>query len=368
MGVVYKARQTNLNRVVALKMILAGQLANDADVKRFHAEAEAAAKLDHPGIVPIFEIGQHDGQHYFSMAFVEGESLAKKVVNGPLPALRGGSTGAESRRGSAIRSASMDIIHRDLKPANVLLDRQGQPKVTDFGLAKQMKKLTQVTDFGTGQILGTPSYMPPEQAAGKTDVGPAADVYSLGAILYCLLTGRPPFQAANPMDTLLQVLDQEPVSVRLLNPQVPLDLETIALKCLEKDQTRRYCSARRLLRIELQRFLNGEPILARPISSAARAWRWCRRNRAVASLLGSSFLLVTAVATVLNTGSSPTCVSLACDKQLNPQEFDVIHANPGGRNGCQRPRVDCTPKGRGSDLAGRTTPGAEAEANELPGQ
>ena len=281
MGVVFKARQVNLNRVVALKMILAGQLANDSDVKRFYAEAEAAAKLDHPGIVPIFEIGQHDGQHYFSMAFIEGESLAKKVANGPLPP-REAAEIVKKVAETVEYAHQKGIIHRDLKPANVLLDGQGQPKVTDFGLAKQLKGDSGLT--GTGQILGTPSYMPPEQASGNLDqVGPQSDVYSLGAVLYCLLTGRPPFQAASPMDTLMQVLEQEPVALRQLNPQVPLDLETIALKCLEKEVSRRYAKATDLAG-ELGRFLRGEPILARPVGIVDRAWRWCKRNRTVAGL------------------------------------------------------------------------------------
>jgi len=281
MGVVFKARQVNLNRIVALKMILAGQLANDSDVKRFYAEAEAAAKLDHSGIVPIFEIGQHDGQHYFSMAFVEGESLAKKVANGPLPPHE--AAALVKTIAEAVEYAHQKgIIHRDLKPANVLLDAEGHPKVTDFGLAKQIKGDSGLT--GTGQILGTPSYMPPEQAAGKIDqVGPQADVYSLGAVLYCLLTGRPPFQAASPMDTLMQVLEQEPLAPRQLNPQVPLDLETIALKCLEKEVSRRYANATDLAG-ELGRFLRGEPILARPVGIVDRTWRWCKRNRVVAGL------------------------------------------------------------------------------------
>ncbi|RPI89625.1 MAG: serine/threonine protein kinase, partial [Planctomycetaceae bacterium] len=218
MGVVYKARQRNLNRIVALKMILAGHLANDSDVKRFYAEAEAAAALDHPGIVPIFEIGQHEGQHYFSMAFIEGESLARRVAEGPIPPREA----AELVRkvSEAVDYAHQKgIIHRDLKPGNVLLDQTGQPRVTDFGLAKQLAADSGLT--GTGQILGTPSYMPPEQAAGKMDaVSPASDVYSLGAILYCLITGRPPFQAASPLETLQQVLSQEPAPSRQLNAQV----------------------------------------------------------------------------------------------------------------------------------------------------
>ena len=297
MGVVFKARQVNLNRVVALKMILAGQLAHDSDVKRFYAEAEAAAKLDHPGIVPIFEIGQHDGQHYFSMAFVEGESLAKKVANGPLPP-REAAELAKKVAEAVEYAHKKGIIHRDLKPANVLLDGQGQPKVTDFGLAKQTQGDSGLT--GTGQILGTPSYMPPEQASGKLDhVGPQSDFYGLGALLYCLLTGRPPFQAASPTDTLMQVLKQEPVAPRQLNPHVPLDLETIALKCLEKEPARRYAKAVDLAD-ELGRFLKGEPILARPVSTIERSWRWCRRNRAVAGLTAAVALVLLA-GTIIST-------------------------------------------------------------------
>ncbi len=280
MGVVYKARQVNLKRIVALKMILAGQLASDTDVQRFHAEAEAAAKLDHPNIVPIFEIGQHEGQHYFSMAFVDGESLTREVAEGVFPPQE--AAAVVRKVAQAIAYAHVEgVIHRDLKPANVLMDQDGQPRVTDFGLAKRVEAESGLT--ATGQVLGTPSYMPPEQASGETDqIGPLSDVYSLGAILYCLLTGRPPFQAANPLDTLMQVLEREPVSPRQLNPNVPKDLETICLKCLEKDRRRRYASAQALVD-ELQRFLNGEPIQARPISRPARAWRWCRRKPALAT-------------------------------------------------------------------------------------
>ncbi|MFN0055579.1 MAG: protein kinase domain-containing protein [Planctomycetales bacterium] len=291
MGVVYKARQVNLNRIVALKMILAGQLANDSEVKRFHAEAEAAARLDHPGIVPIYEIGQHDGQHYFSMAFIEGTSLAKKVSDGPLPAR----DAAELLRKVTLAvqfAHDKGIVHRDLKPANVLLDAAGLPRVTDFGLAKQMHGDSELT--GTGQVLGTPSYMPPEQAAGHLDrIGPASDVYSLGAILYCLLTGRPPFQAAGPMDTLLQVLEHDPVAPTQLNPRIPPDLETICLKCLEKSPHQRYATAGELAQ-ELDRFLRGEPILARPISRLERGWRWCKRQPLVAGLVAAVALSLVA--------------------------------------------------------------------------
>lgn len=294
MGVVYRARQVNLKRIVALKMILAGQLAGHQEVERFHAEAEAAAKLDHPNIVPIFEVGEYEGQHYFSMAFVEGESLAQRVGRGVLPPREA----AELLRqiALAIGYAHVEgVVHRDLKPANVLLDRDGQPRVTDFGLAKHVEG-DHSGMTATGQILGTPSYMPPEQAGGDRDnIGPLSDIYSLGAILYCLLTGRPPFQAATPVETLMQVMTREPVGPRQLNSDVPRDLETICLKCLEKEPEQRYSSAQELAD-ELQRFLEGRPIHARPISGPARAIRWCRRNPVVAGLTA-------AVAALLVVGS-----------------------------------------------------------------
>ena len=260
-------------------MILAGQLAGDDEIKRFYLEAEAAANLDHPGIVPIYEIGEHEGQHFFSMGFVEGTSLAAKVADGPLPPREAATLIVKVAE--AVQFAhEKGVIHRDLKPANVLLDAQGQPKVTDFGLAKKLQADSGLTH--TGQVMGTPSYMPPEQAEGK-NVGPTADVYALGAILYCLLTGRPPFQAATPMDTLVQVVGQDPVPVRQLNATVPKDLETICLKCLEKDPRRRYGSARALAE-DLNRFLSGEPIVARPVGPAERVVKWVRRRPVIAAL------------------------------------------------------------------------------------
>ena len=281
MGVVFKARQTRLNRTVAVKMILAGQLADPEDVRRFLSEAEAAAGLDHPGIVPVYECGQIDGQHFFSMGLVEGQSLATLLAAGPLPPRRAAELVAQVS--DAVNYAhEHGVIHRDLKPGNILLDQDGHPRVTDFGLAKRVAGDSGLTR--TGQALGTPSYMPPEQASGKIDaIGRPADVYALGAVLYAALTGRPPFQAATPLDTILQVLEQEPVAPRQLNADVPRDLETIALKCLQKEPPKRYATASELAD-ELRRFLRGEPIHARPVRRIERAWRWCRRNPIVAGL------------------------------------------------------------------------------------
>jgi WD40 repeat protein len=284
MGVVFLARQISLNRPVALKMILAGQLADETDVKRFYTEAEAAANLDHPGIVPIYEVGQHEGQHYFSMGYVDGQSLAQRLAAGPLPPRE--AAALMVKVAEAIDYAHRrGVIHRDLKPGNILLDPSGNPRVTDFGLAKRLQSDSGLT--GSGQIMGTPSYMPPEQAGGnRGEVGPAADVYALGATLYALITGRPPFQAATAMDTVLQVIGDEPVPPRRLNASVPLDLETICLKCLEKEPGKRYAAAAALAE-DLGRYLAGEPIVARPVTRSERAWKWVRRRPLIASLVAS---------------------------------------------------------------------------------
>jgi hypothetical protein len=289
MGVVFRARQISLNRTVALKMILAGQLANDTDVKWFYTEAEAAANLDHPGIVPIYEVGQHEGQHYFSMGFVEGQSLSHRLAEGPLPPREAAELMVKVS--AAIEFAHQrGVIHRDLKPANILLDKNGNPRVTDFGLAKRLEADSGLT--GSGQIMGTPGYMPPEQAGGpRGEVGPAADVYSLGATLYALLTGRPPFQAATPMVTVLQVISDEPVPPRRLNPSIPSDLETICLKCLEKDASRRYPTAQALAD-DLDRWLGGEPIMAKPAGPLERMAKWSMRNPAAAAWLAAIPLLL----------------------------------------------------------------------------
>ncbi len=289
MGVVYKARQFSLNRVVALKMIKSGELANPEAHERFHKEAEAAANLDHPGIVPAFEVGEHNGQHYFSMGYIDGQSLAERLKDGPLPPLEAAQL--IRKIAEAVDYANQQgVIHRDLKPGNVLITKSGIPRITDFGLAKRIEEDSALT--ATGQILGTPSFMPPEQAAGRLDVGPSADVYALGAILYDLLTGRPPFQAANVMDTLRQVLEREPIVPRQLNPTVPKDLETICLKCLNKVPERRYGSAGEFAE-DVRRWLDKEPILARPIGRWERAVQWCRRRPAVAALLAVVLLVTT---------------------------------------------------------------------------
>jgi serine/threonine protein kinase len=280
MGVVYRARQVSLNRIVALKMILAGQLASPQDVQRFHREAEAAANLDHPNIVPIYEVGEYDDQHYFSMKLIDGGSLAGRKL--PLSGRQGAELIATVAR--AVHHAHQrGILHRDLKPGNILIDGQGQPHVTDFGLAKRVAGDVRQTQ--TGAIVGTPSYMPPEQARSEKVLTTAVDVYSLGAILYELLTGRPPFRAATALDTVWQVLEREPERPRKFNAQIDRDLETICLKCLEKDPVRRYESAAALA-VDLEHWLADEPILARPSGPPKRVLKWVKRNPALTCLLG----------------------------------------------------------------------------------
>ncbi|MCH2125608.1 MAG: serine/threonine protein kinase, partial [Pirellulaceae bacterium] len=299
MGVVYKARQRRLNRVVALKMILAGQFANQDDVERFYLEAESAAQLRHPNIVGIHEVGECDGQHYFSMNYIDGESLAERVRERPLSPLVAARF-VKAISGAMAYAHTHGVLHRDLKPSNVMIDQDEVPLITDFGLAKRMEDELKLTVAGS--ILGTPSYMPPEQASGKIDeLSVRSDIYSLGAILYELLTGRPPFGAAHPFETLQQVIEVEPVLPRLQNSSVPVDLETICLKCLQKEQERRYASGQELAD-ELERFIQGEPILARPIGVVERVWRWCRRNPKIAasiSMTVASILLALVATTFL---------------------------------------------------------------------
>lgn len=295
MGIVYKARQVSLGRIVAVKMILKGTLASEEDVKRFRAEAEAAANLQHPAIVAIHEVGLHEGQHYFSMDFVDGHSLAELPREQPLSAQQAAEYIREAAE--AVHYAHQQgTLHRDLKPSNILIDHQGRLRITDFGLAKRIAGNSDLTL--TGQILGTPSYMPPEQASGKRSlIGAASDIYSLGAVLYELLTGRPPFRGESPVETLRQVETLDPVSPRLLNPAAPRDLETICLKCLEKEPHKRYGTAQ-LLADDLQRYRDGKPIAARPISRIARVWRWCKRKPALAGVSASAIVLLISVAAV----------------------------------------------------------------------
>src|SRR5947208_7487868 len=240
MGVVYRARQTKLNRPVALKMVLAGGHAGPAERVRFLAEAEAIAGVQHPGIVQVYEFGTCGEQPYFALELCPGGSLAAKLAGTPLPPQEAAALVEKIAR--AVQAAhDSGIVHRDLKPDNVLFAADGSPKVTDFGLARKVEGDSGLTK--TGAIMGTPSYMAPEQATGQKDVGPAADVWALGAILYECLTGRPPFRAANALDTVLQVASDDPVPPRKLVPGVPKDLETVCLKCLQKEPGRRYASA-----------------------------------------------------------------------------------------------------------------------------
>jgi hypothetical protein len=283
MGVVYKARQLGLDRVVALKMILAGAAAGPDLRTRFRTEGEAVARLQHPNSVQVFDVGEFDGLPYFSMEFCPGGNLLKKLAGTPLPPEEAAALAEVLARGVSAAHAA-GVVHRDLKPANILLDAAGTPKITDFGLAT---KLDEATAGETGVLLGTPNYMAPEQAEAKgRAVGPLADVYSLGAILYECLTGRPPFVAANRLEVLVQVVVEEPVPPRRLNPTVPLDLYTVTRKCLEKKPADRYSGAGALAD-DLRRFLAGEPVRARPVSRVERGWRWAGRNRAVAGLLAA---------------------------------------------------------------------------------
>jgi eukaryotic-like serine/threonine-protein kinase len=283
MGVVYKARQPGANRIVALKMVLNSGHAGQEALIRFRIEAEAIALLQHPNIVQLYEAGEADGCPFFSLEFVEGDSLSKKIEDVPQPARE--SAHMVQRLAEAMYVAHQrGIIHRDLKPANVLLTLDGVPKITDFGLAKRFEDQSQ-GQTRTGAIMGTPSYMAPEQAEGRTkETGPAADIYSLGAILYDMLTGRPPFRGSTLLETLQQVKTLAPVAPKRLQPSLPYDLQTICLKSLEKEPTKRYATAGALAE-DLRRFLAGEPILARPTPWYERSWKWVKRRPAAASLI-----------------------------------------------------------------------------------
>ncbi len=314
MGVVYKAMHRRLGRLVALKMVLAGVHVGQVGLARFRAEAEAVAQLLHSNIVQIYETGEHEGRPYFSLEFVDGGSLDQRLRESPTSP-RSAAKLVETLARTMDVAHQRGIVHRDLKPANILLAKIGSqssmvrhrevdsatlpgdhwsrstiPKIADFGLAKRVDEDSSQTQSGT--ILGTPSYMAPEQASGRNrEIGPAADIYSLGAILYELLVGRPPFKASNPIDTVRQVIEQEPVPPRQLEPRVPHDLETICLKCLEKDPAHRFATAAELAD-DLRRFVDDEPIHARPTPAWERAWKWGKRRKAIVALLGLSAMTV----------------------------------------------------------------------------
>jgi serine/threonine protein kinase/Tfp pilus assembly protein PilF len=291
-GIVFRARQKSLNRTVALKVISLGQWASEAHVKRFRREAEAAASLDHPSIVPIYEVGERDGSCYFSMKFVEGGQLDEVIKREPIP-IRGAAELIAKVARTVHYAHEHGILHRDIKPGNILLDKNGEPHLTDFGLARLLDTQSSVTR--TIDVLGTPSYMAPEQAAGETTkLSKATDVYGLGAVLYQLLTGQPPFAGGTTYETIRLLRDTEPRPPRLLNPKMDRDLSTICLKCLEKDPTRRYSSALALAE-DLEHWLKHEPIKAKRSGIFAHALKWVRRNPAIAAVITLSLTLAAAM-------------------------------------------------------------------------
>jgi predicted Ser/Thr protein kinase len=292
MGVVYRARHMALNRTVALKMILAGGHASEEQLARFRAEAESVAQLHHPNIVEVYDIGEQRGLPFFSQEYIDGKSLKDEIAGKP-QRFKNAAGMVETIALAMHYAHRHGIVHRDLKPENVLLSKDGVLKVMDFGLAKNLDSDSSQTRTGT--IMGTPNYMAPEQGRGEKQVGPLADVYALGAILYEMTTGRPPFLAATAVQTLTLLLNQEAVPPSQLQPNIPADLETITLKCLQKDPQKRYATAKELAD-DLRHFILREPILARPVSRVERVWRWCRRNKLVAGLTATAVLLLVGMA------------------------------------------------------------------------
>lgn len=277
MGVVYRARQRSIDRIVALKTVLCGDQASDAQVRLLMTEAQAAGQLSHPGIVPVYDVGQKDGYHYFSMPFFPGGSLADRIVRSPMDP---DEAAAFLKTAATTIQFAHDhgIVHRDIKPANILIDQDGQPRITDFGIAGRIGE----SEDPAGRMIGTPEFMSPEQASGQAG-GPSTDIYSIGATLYCLLTGRPPFQSHNPLDTAIAVLEADPVPPRKLNPRIPRDLELICMKCLQKTPERRYATAQEVAD-ELERFLEGEPVHVHPVGNVGRFLRWMRRQPKLAAM------------------------------------------------------------------------------------
>ncbi len=334
MGVVYKARHLGLNRLVALKMILAGPHARPEEQARFQAEAEIIARFQHPHIVQIYEVGSHAGLPYFALEFVDGPSLDRKVQGTPQPE-REAARLMEVLAQAAHYAHAHGVVHRDLKPANVLLTADGTPKITDFGLAKRLD--SPLGQTRTGELLGTPSYMAPEQAAARPkEIGPHTDVYALGAILYELLTGRPPFKAETALETARQVVHDPPVRPSRLRPRLARDLETICLKCLEKEPVKRYASAAALAD-DLRRFLDGRPILARPAGTVERTWRWCRRNPGLASMAASlAVLLVSGIAV----SSALAIYALRGWDQADQNAYHLDQANTDLRDSLGREKAE----------------------------
>jgi len=338
-GVIYRARQRSLNRTVALKMILSGELASPEAVQRFRVEAEAAASLDHPNIVPIYQIGEEGGQHFFSMKLVEGEILSRRIREKPL-------TAAESARLLATVARAIHyghqrgILHRDLKPSNILVAADGKPYVVDFGLAKRVDGGEELTK--TGDIMGTPSYMAPEQMEGKSTFTTAVDVYGLGGILYELLTGQPPFQGTSMASLMRKVLEEEPAAPRSIKPEVDVDLQTICLKCLEKNPQKRYATADQLAE-DLERWLAGEPIHARPVTTWTRGLKWARRRPAAAALA------VVVPLALLTLGVGGVLFSLQSDRARREaveaeQEFELaLTRDVAGRLESDLKRIAVTP-------------------------
>jgi serine/threonine-protein kinase len=358
MGVVYKARQKSLNRVVALKRILAGRLATAEEVRRFRYEAELAANLDHPGIVPIYEVGEHEEHHYFTMKFIEGGSLAQHA-----PRFRGDPPAAARLVAAVARAVhhahQHGLLHRDLKPANVLLDTEGRPHLTDFGLARRLSGCLDLTRTGT--LVGTPSYMAPEQAAGQA-VTTVADVYSLGAILYELLVGTPPFRGHDPLETLRQVREQEPVGPRSVNSKVARDLETVCLKCLEKAPARRYSGAADLAE-DLDRFLRGEPVRGRRVRLAGQLWRWCRRRPLPAGLAaGLALSVIAGLGLVTWQWQRAEANFLRAETERGRAEEQRARADEGFREAHRAVQDFCI---RASEGKLRDVPGAQAVRKEL---
>src|SRR5439155_13958302 len=311
MGIVYRAKQRAPSRIVALKMILPAHVGSPGAVARFRAEAEAAASLEHEGILPIYAVGEHDGAPFYSMKFAEGGTLSARIDNYRDKPREAAALIAKLAR-AVMFAHEHGILHRDLKPGNVLFDSAGKAFVSDFGLAKWLQRECDLTQ--TLAILGTPYYMAPEQAIDSRGVTGGADVYSLGAILYHLLAGRPPIWGETPMEVLHRAATEQPKSPRLTNARISRDLETICLKCLEKEPGTRYVSAAALAD-DLERFCAGHTIQARPVGLANRAWRWTRRNPGLAALSVLSVALLVVLAAIFTTGG-PTRASVAPPKTI----------------------------------------------------